>query len=227
MIEFQRVSKAYPGVGMNALSHVECTIARGEFVALLGASGAGKSTFLRLVAAIEAPSAGRVIVAGRDISRLPRHAVPFVRRNIGMTFQDQKLLARRSVLDNVALPLEVVGVARSEAVSRARAALDKVGLRDKEALLPAMLSGGEQQRVAIARAVVNRPAVLLADEPTANLDPEAAARVVRLFEDFQRVGVTIIVATHDPQLLGDLATRRLTLAQGCLKHDEPLIKEPS
>jgi cell division transport system ATP-binding protein len=174
------------------------------------------------IAAIEQPSAGQVRVGGQDISRLTPGAVPFLRRNIGLTFQDQKLLFDRSVLDNVVLPLLYLGTLHKEAQSRARAALDKVGIREKERLFPAMLSGGEQQRVAIARAIVGRPAILLADEPTANLDDKTAQRIVDIFADFQRIGVTVMIATHDPELLRGKATRAITLGAGQLVSDTEL-----
>lgn len=222
MIEFIQVSKAYRGIGSNALTGLSLKVEKGEFVAVLGSSGAGKSTLFKLIAAIERPSAGRVRVGQQDVSRLAPAAVPFVRRNIGLTFQDQKLLFDRSVLDNVMLPLIYVGTPYKDAQSRARAALDKVGIREKERLSPAMLSGGEQQRVAIARAIVGRPAILLADEPTANLDDKTAQRIVDIFADFQRIGVTVMVATHDPDLLRGRATRAITLEAGQLVSDTGL-----
>lgn len=219
MIELRAVSKAYRGIGADALSGIDLKINRGEFVAVLGSSGAGKTTLFKLIAAIERASKGSVLVAGNDITRLPLNAAPFLRRNLGLTFQDQKLLFDRSALDNVMLPLVYTGSTLADAQSRARAALDKVGMREKEALLPAMLSGGEQQRVAIARAIVNRPAILLADEPSANLDAANAHRIIEIFADFHRVGVTVLVATHDPQLLAGVATRTLTLDNGRIVAD--------
>jgi cell division transport system ATP-binding protein len=219
MIELRAVSKAYRGIGADALSGIDLKIERGEFVAVLGSSGAGKTTLFKLIAATERASKGNVLVAGNDITRLPLNAAPFLRRNLGLTFQDQKLLFDRSALDNVMLPLIYTGSTFADAQSRARAALDKVGMREKEALFPAMLSGGEQQRVAIARAIVNRPAILLADEPSANLDAANAHRIVEIFADFHRVGVTVLVATHDPQLLAGVATRTLTLDDGRIVAD--------
>jgi cell division transport system ATP-binding protein len=216
MIELQDVRKAYRGLGVDAVSGVTFSITRGEFVALLGPSGAGKSTLLKLMAAIERPSSGRIVVAGQDITRIKPSAVPYLRRTFGLTFQDQKLLLNRTVLDNVMLPLVFTGSGWKEAQARARAALDKVSLRDKEAFRPAMLSGGEQQRVAIARAIVNRPAILLADEPSSNLDEDTAQRVVNIFREFHRVGVTVVVATHDPRLFAQVATRSLTIEGGKL-----------
>jgi cell division transport system ATP-binding protein len=222
MIEFIQVSKAYRGLGTNALTGLSLKVEKGEFVAVLGSSGAGKSTLFKLVAAIERPSAGRVRVGGQDISTLAPGAVRFLRRNIGLTFQDQKLLPDRTLTDNVALPLIYVGTPYKEAQARARAALDKVGMREKERLSPIMLSGGEQQRVAIARAIVGRPAILLADEPTANLDHSTAQRIVDIFTDFQRLGVTVMIATHDPDLLIGRATRAITLEAGQLLSDSAL-----
>lgn len=219
MIELHAVSKAYRGAGADALSAVTLAIKRGEFVAVLGNSGAGKSTLFKLIAAIERPSAGTVKVAGQDISRLSAAAVPFLRRKLGMTFQDQKLLADRTALDNVVLPLMYTGASFEEASARARAALDKVGMRDREATPTRMLSGGEQQRVAIARAIVNRPAIVLADEPTANLDAANAARIIEIFAQFHRLGTTVLVATHDPQVLMGVAQRSLRFESGRLIED--------
>ena len=223
MIELRAVSKAYRGIGADALSGIDLKIERGEFVAVLGSSGAGKTTLFKLIAATERASKGSVFVAGNDITRLPLNAAPFLRRNLGLTFQDQKLLFDRSALDNVMLPLIYAGSTLADAQSRARAALDKVGMREKESLFPAMLSGGEQQRVAIARAIVNRPAILLADEPSANLDAANAHRIVEIFADFHRVGVTVLVATHDPQLLAGVATRTLTLDNGRIVADTAAV----
>lgn len=225
MIELHAVSKAYRGAGADALSAVTLAIERGEFVAVLGDSGAGKSTLFKLIAAIERPSTGAVKVAGQDISRLPATAVPFLRRKLGMTFQDQKLLADRSALDNVMLPLMYTGSSLEEATSRARAALDKVGMREREAAPTRMLSGGEQQRVAIARAIVNRPAIVLADEPTANLDAANAARIIEIFAQFHRIGTTVLVATHDPQILQGIAQRAIRLDQGRVIQDERLKEQ--
>ncbi len=220
LIEFAAVRKAYPGSRGDALAGLDLAIARGEFIAVLGPSGAGKSTLFKLIAAIERPSAGRVSVGGQDVGRLSRAAVPWFRRKLGLTFQDTKLLDDRSVLDNVMLPLLCTGSFGEQAVARGRAALDKVGLRQFEKALPATLSGGEQQRVALARAIVNRPAVLLADEPTANLDAAAAERIVQIFADFHRLGTTVLVATHTPDVLAGAATRTIRLADGRLVGDE-------
>lgn len=213
MISFSEVAKRYPG-GEDGLRGVTFTIETGEFVFLSGHSGAGKSTLLKLVAAIERPTSGAVIVNGQNVGALKRSAVPFLRRNLGLVFQDQKLLFDRNVFDNVMLPLSFTGHPYRDAAQRARAALDKVGLLARERANPVQLSGGEQQRLAIARAVVNRPAVLIADEPTANLDAQAAARIIEVFLSFHEVGVTCLVATHDQALIGRYARRVLELSDG-------------
>ncbi|MBK8062936.1 MAG: ATP-binding cassette domain-containing protein [Betaproteobacteria bacterium] len=218
MISFSGVSKRYPG-GQDALRGVTFTIGDGELVFLTGHSGAGKSTLFRLIPAIERPSAGSVLVNGQNVSAIKRTALPYLRRNLGLIFQDQKLLYDRSVIDNVMLPLAFSGYAPREAARRARAALDKVGMLAREKANPVQLSGGEQQRVAIARAVANRPAILLADEPTANLDAESAAAIVALFLDFQQVGVTVLIASHDAALVERLGRRVLRLEQGRLAAD--------
>lgn len=218
MISFSGVSKRYPG-GQDALRGVTFTIGDGELVFLTGHSGAGKSTLFRLIPAIERPSAGSVLVNGQNVSAIKRTALPYLRRNLGLIFQDQKLLHDRSVIDNVMLPLAFSGYAPREAARRARAALDKVGMLAREKANPVQLSGGEQQRVAIARAVANRPAILLADEPTANLDAESAAAIVALFLDFQQVGVTVLIASHDAALVERLGRRVLRLEQGRLAAD--------
>ena len=218
MISFSGVSKRYPG-GQEALREVTFTINDGELVFLTGHSGAGKSTLFRLIPAIERPSSGSVLVNGQNVSALTRAALPYLRRNLGLIFQDQKLLYDRSVIDNVMLPLAFSGYAPREAARRARAALDKVGMLAREKARPVQLSGGEQQRVAIARAVANRPAVLLADEPTANLDAESAAAIVALFLDFQQVGVTVLIASHDSALIERLGRRVLRLERGRLVAD--------
>lgn len=215
MISFSGVSKRYPG-GHEVLRGVTFAIAPGEFVFVAGASGAGKTTLLKLIAAIERPSAGAVIVAGQNVSALKPAAVPYLRRHLGLVFQDQKLLYDRSVFDNVMLPLAFGELTAREAARRARAALEKVGLAGRERANPIQLSGGEQQRLAIARAVVNRPAALLADEPTANLDAAAAAAVLDLFAAFNQVGVTVLVATHDEALIARSGRRVLRLANGGL-----------
>ena len=196
MIVASGLAKRYPG-GFEALRGIDFTIDAGQMIFITGHSGAGKTTLIKLIASIERPTAGSLVVNGQNIAALRRSALPYVRRHFGMVFQDQKLLFDRSALDNVLLPLQIAGLPRREAVRRAQAALDKVGLLGREKAMPVALSGGEQQRLAIARAVVNRPAVLVADEPSGNLDPEAAAQILDLFIDFNRVGVTVVVATHD------------------------------
>ena len=215
MIRFDHVGKRYPP-GMDALSDVDCEITAGEFVLLNGHSGAGKSTLLKLVAAIEQPSSGTVLVNGQNIASLRRSAIPFLRRNLGLVLQERRLLFDRNALENVLLPLAIAGMAPAEALQRARAALDKVGLLAREKAMPIMLSGGEQQRLAIARAVANRPKLILADEPTAHLDAATAADVVAILCEFQQVGVTVLVATCDDASFGKVSARRLTLNHGRL-----------
>ena len=215
MISFSAVAKRYPG-GYEALRGVSFTVEAGEFVFIAGHSGAGKSTLFKLIAAIERPSAGAVLVNGQNVGALKRAALPYLRRNLGLVFQDQKLLYDRSVFDNVLLPLSFGELSAREAARRARAALDKVGLSAREKANPVQLSGGEQQRLAIARAVANRPAILMADEPTANLDAGSAARILEIFAAFNQVGVTVLVSTHDEALIGRFAKRVLRLSQGSL-----------
>ena len=215
MISASAVSKRYPE-GLEALSEVSFEISAGELVFITGHSGAGKSTLFRLLAAIERPTSGSIVVNGQNLAALRPGAIPYLRRNFGLVFQDQKLLFDRSVLDNVLLPLAIAGLPAREADRRARAALDKVGLRGREKANPIALSGGEQQRLAIARAVVNRPAILLADEPTANLDAESAAAILDIFLAFHQVGVTLVIATHDPQWMARLQPRVLRLERGRL-----------
>lgn len=215
MISFSAVSKRYPG-GQDALRGVSFVLESGEFAFLTGHSGAGKSTLLKLIPAIERPSSGSVVVNGQNIGALKRSAVPYLRRNLGLVFQDQKLLFDRSVYDNVMLPLSFSGQRPREAARRARAALDKVGLLARERANPVQLSGGEQQRLAIARAVVNRPALLVADEPTANLDAQSAAHIIDIFVSFHQVGVTLLIATHDQALIERYGKRVLRLAEGKL-----------
>ena len=188
----------------------------GEFAFVTGHSGAGKSTLLKLIPAIERPTSGSVVVNGQNVGALKRAALPYLRRNLGLVFQDQKLLYDRSVFDNVMLPLAIGGQPPREAARRVRAALDKVGLLARERANPIELSGGEQQRLAIARAVVNRPGVLVADEPTANLDAESAARILDIFVSFHQVGVTVLVATHDQALIERYGKRVLRLSDGKL-----------
>lgn len=213
MIQFSQVSKRYAG-GYEALKNATLTIEKSEFVFLTGHSGAGKSTLLKLVAAIELPSTGAVVINGQNTKHLRRAAIPFLRRNIGLIFQDHKLLYDRSVFENVALPLHIQGVRRAETAKRVRAALDKVGLLSREKGLPITLSGGEQQRVCIARAVVTRPPLVLADEPTANLDDAYSEEIMRMFQDFHQVGVTLIVATHNTQFVDRFNARVIDVQNG-------------
>ena len=213
MVSFSAVAKRYPG-GQEALKDVSFALDSGELAFLTGRSGAGKSTLLKMIPAIERPSAGSIVVNGQNVSALKRAAIPYLRRNIGLVFQDQKLLYDRSVHDNVILPLAFSGHAPKEAARRTRAALDKVGLLAREKANPIQLSGGEQQRLAIARAVVTRPALLIADEPTANLDAESAARILDIFVEFNQVGVTVLIATHDQGLVARYGKRVLHLDGG-------------
>ena len=213
MVSFSAVGKRYPG-GQEPLRNASFTLGSGELAFLTGRSGAGKSTLLKLIPAVERPTAGTVLVHGQNVGALKRSAIPYLRRNIGLVFQDQKLLYDRSVFDNVMLPLAFSGQSPREAARRVRAALDKVGLLSRERARPIQLSGGEQQRVAIARAVVNRPALLVADEPTANLDAESAARIVDIFVEFNQVGVTVLIATHDQALVARYGKRILRLEDG-------------
>jgi len=213
MISFSQVYKRYPG-GHEALKNLSFTIAPGEMVFITGPTGAGKSTLLKLVAAIEKPSSGSVVVSGQNIGKLRRSAVPFLRRNFGLIFQDHKLLYDRNVLENVILPLDIAGLPRAESMKRARAALDKVKLLGLEKANPISLSGGEQQRLCVARAIVNRPAIVLADEPTGNLDAEYAGEIMEMFKSFNQVGVTLLIATHDESLITRYGSRVLHLKQG-------------
>ena len=215
MISFSSVWKRYPG-GKDALLDVSLGIESGAFVLVAGASGAGKSTLLKLIATIDRPTSGTVVINGQNVGALRRAALPYLRRNLGLVFQDQKLLYDRSVYDNVMLPLSFSDHPPKEAARRARAALDKVGLLARDRANPIQLSGGEQQRLAIARAVVNRPAILIADEPTANLDAASAADIIGIFASFNQVGVTVIVATHDEAMIARHAGRVLRLAAGRL-----------
>jgi cell division transport system ATP-binding protein len=216
LISFSGVAKRYPG-GHEALRGVSFAIEPGEFAFLAGHSGAGKSTLLKLIAAIERPSAGAVLVNGQNVGALKKAAIPYLRRNLGLVFQDQKLLYDRSAFDNVMLPLSFGELGSREAARRARAALEKVGLGARERAKPVQLSGGEQQRLAIARAVANRPSILLADEPTANLDAGSAAQILEIFAAFNQVGVTVLVSTHDEALIGRFAKKVLRLAHGLLE----------
>jgi cell division transport system ATP-binding protein len=218
MIVFDRVSKRYPN-GREALSNVTFEIHTGEMVFLTGRSGAGKSTVLKLIALLERPTRGTVVVGGKNTSTLKARHIPAFRRHIGVVFQDHKLLADRPVFDNVALPLVVAGLPFKDVDKRVRAALDQVGLLGKERLLPMELSVGEQQRVGIARAVVSKPPLLIADEPTGNLDPDLALEIMRLFRRFQDVGVTVVVATHDVHIVREFGQRELVIDNGQIHGD--------
>jgi len=218
MIRFDHVTKRYPERG-EALHDLSFELESGEMAFLTGRSGAGKSTLLKLVGLIERPTRGSVVVNGRDLAALSRRQIPHYRRELGIIFQDHHLLPDRTVFDNVAMPLIVSGMRRPEIGRRVRAALDQVGLLDKERVLPVALSGGEQQRVGIARAVVGRPSVLLADEPTGNLDPDLSREIMQLFRRFHQVGVTLLIATHDIALITAMPYRTLTLDQGRLVID--------
>lgn len=216
MINFQQVSKAYRG-GRQALQKVDFHLRRGEMAFLGGHSGAGKSTLLKLICAIERPTDGKISFNGHDITRIRSRDIPYLRRNIGIVFQEHCLLMDRTVYDNVALPMRIESVSENEIKRRVCAALDKTDLLDKARCLPNQLSGGEQQRVGIARAVVNRPTLLLADEPTGNLDQDLSNRVLSLFDEFNRAGVSVLFATHDVDLMNTRPQyRRLELNQGFL-----------
>jgi cell division transport system ATP-binding protein len=213
VIALSGVTKRYPG-GHEALKDATLAIDEGEMVFLMGHSGAGKTTLLKLVAGIERPTRGSVVVRGQNVGALRARAVPYLRRNFGLVFQDHKLLFDRNVFENVMLPLDILGYDRNDAARRVRAALDKVGLLAHEKAMPITLSGGEQQRLCIARAIVHRPAILLADEPTGNLDPAYAAEIGELFRAFNQVGATVVIATHDVQLAERLAPRCVMLSSG-------------
>ncbi|MFO7593475.1 MAG: cell division ATP-binding protein FtsE [Pseudomonadota bacterium] len=218
MIRFTHVSKRYPG-GYEALRDVSLHLPPGEMAFLTGHSGAGKSTLLKLIALIERPSGGQVIVNGQNLTKVGRRKIPYHRRNIGVIFQDHQLLFDRTVFDNVALPLIIAGYNHGEIGRRVRAALDKVGLLGKEKVFPITLSGGEQQRVGIARAVVHKPPLLLADEPTGNLDPALSKEIMGIFREFNRVGVSVLIASHDHNLIRSLQQRVFTLHHGRLAGD--------
>ncbi len=215
MITFKNISKRYPD-GFVALNNVDLAIKAGEMVFLTGHSGAGKSTLLKLLASIERPTSGVIAISGQNIAQLKPAAIPYLRRKIGFVFQDHKLLFDRSVFDNVLLPLQISGFDSRSMATRVRAALDKVGLLQKEKSMPIALSGGERQRLCIARAVVHRPMILIADEPTGNLDIAYARDIMTMFNSFNQVGVTVLIATHDASLLEDTQHRVLSLKQGRL-----------
>lgn len=220
MIQFDQVTKRYPGSD-EVLKNVSFSIDAGDFVFVTGHSGAGKSTLLKLTAAIERPTSGTVLIANQNVSQLKASAIPYLRRRFGLIFQDHKLLYDRNCFENVILPLHINGISGQEASKRVRAALDKVGLLHKEKAMPITLSGGEQQRLAIARAVVSRPSILIADEPTGNLDAGYAADIMEIFYAFNQVGVTVIMATHDALGMSASQNRVLHLHQGRLAEKAP------
>lgn len=226
MIQFDQVTKRYPGSD-EVLKNVSFHIEAGEFLFVTGHSGAGKSTLLKLIAATERPTSGTVLVANQNVSQLKASAIPFLRRRFGLIFQDHKLLYDRNCFENVILPLRINGISGQEAAKRVRAALDKVGLLHKEKAMPITLSGGEQQRLAIARAVVSRPAILIADEPTGNLDANYAADIMAIFYAFNQVGVTVIMATHDALGMSARQNRVLHLNQGQLTQYTPSPTDPN
>ena len=221
MIRFENVTKRYDG-GHEALSGVSIEVAAGELAFLTGRSGAGKSTVLKLVALIERPTRGQVIVGGRQLNKLAYREVPAYRQQIGMVFQDNRLLNDRSAYENVALPLIISGTGQREIGRRVRAALDQVGLLDREKYPPRALSAGEQQRLSIARAVVSRPAVLIADEPTGNLDPELSLEIMTLFRRLNEIGVTMLIASHDLPLVVRFGSRRIVLSGGHVSSGEAI-----
>lgn len=213
MIKLSQVSKRYSN-GHEALKNVSFEMATGEMAFLAGHSGAGKSTLFKLISLIEKPTSGQIIVDNKNLGRMRQSKIPYLRRDMGVIFQDHKLLMDRPVFDNVALPLIVIGMPHDEIAKRVRAALGKVGLHGKEKSLPLTLSGGEQQRVGIARAVINRPNILLADEPTGNLDQDLSNEIIDIFADFNQVGVTVLIATHDMHQIERYSKRTIHLANG-------------
>ena len=216
MIECKNVSKCYLG-GHEALTQINFSLKSGEMAFLTGHSGAGKSTLLRLICFMERSSRGKVIVNNTDLTALKWHEAPLFRRNIGIVFQTPDLLTDETIFDNVALPLVIAGMGQAEVGRRVRASLEQVGLLSKERMYPTMLSIGEQQRVGIARAIVNKPAILIADEPTGNLDPQLSSDIMRLFAQLNQVGVTVLIATHDVSLISSMEYRILTLKEGRLQ----------
>lgn len=215
MILFENVSKTYPG-SHEALNNVSFHLQRGDMAFLTGHSGAGKSTLLKLIALIERTTRGQILIGGQNLTGVTKRKIPYFRRNIGIIFQDHRLLLDRTVFDNVALPLVIAGLDYREITRKVRAALDKVNLLNKERQYPNTLSTGEQQRVGIARAVVNKPPVLLADEPTGNLDPELSEEIMKMFEQFNQVGVTVLIASHDLELIKRMQHKTLVLGKGKL-----------
>lgn len=220
MIRFEHIYKRYPN-GREALSDLSLEIAAGEIAFLTGHSGAGKSSLLKLITLIERPTRGQLVVNGQNVAGIASSKVPAFRRQIGMVFQDHKLLHDRTIFDNVALPLIIAGIGAKEIGKRVRAALDQVGLLGREQSLPLELSTGEQQRVGIARAVVSKPAILIADEPTGNLDPDLSVEVMNIFRRFNEVGVTVLIASHDVYLLERFTVRRVRLEGGRIVETVP------
>lgn len=218
MILFEDVNKVYPG-SFSALHQVDFHLKQGEMAFLTGHSGSGKSTLLKLVSLMERPTTGRIVLNGNDISHIKGNNIPYLRRHIGMIFQDHRLLMNRTVLDNVGLPLLIEGYSRYEIKRRSLAALEKVGLSGKEQSFPINLSGGEQQRVGIARAIINQPPLLLADEPTGNLDPKLSLEILSLFESLNEYGMSVLIATHDLGLIAKMRYRTLTLKDGEMIND--------
>ena len=219
MIHFDSISKRYPG-GHEALSQLSFRVPRGKMCYLTGHSGAGKSTLLKLLAMIERPSRGQIILDGVNLNNISNRRIPYIRRNIGIIFQNHHLLYDRTVFDNVAMPLVILGYRHKEIGKRVRAALDQVGLLKKEKSAPITLSGGEQQRVGIARAIVHKPALLLADEPTGNLDPELSLEIMQLFARFNQVGTTVLIASHDLELIEQLGAPKISLKDGRMIHND-------
>lgn len=218
MITFDNLSKRYEG-GFEALKKISFQMESGEMAFLTGRSGAGKSTLLKLLMLMERPTSGNLLINGKNLNQLRKAQIPTYRRQLGVVFQNHRLLMDRSLYDNVSLPLQVSGYPRAEMSRRVRAALDSVGLLEREQLKPMELSGGEQQRIGIARAIVHKPRILLADEPTGNLDPQLSAEIMALFRRFQTVGVTVLIATHDVSLINRMRLRILRLDNGCLAED--------
>lgn len=216
MISFKKVCKSYPG-SPEILKDIDLEISEGELVFVTGPSGAGKSTLLKLISALEKPSSGSIIFEGQSLSKFKNKDIPILRRRFGMIFQDHKLLYDRNCFENVALPLEINNMFKADTYRRVRAALDKVDLLQKEKIMPITLSGGEQQRLAIARAIVSRPSILIADEPTANLDKEYAEEIMNIFYSFQQVGVTVIISTHEIPVT-NINFKRLQLNGGAIQN---------
>jgi cell division transport system ATP-binding protein len=218
VLQFQNVNKTYEG-GIDALKHLNFSLAKGELAFVTGPSGAGKSTLFRLIALMEQPSRGQIILDGQDVSKLSRHKIPLIRRKLGLIFQDYKLLKNRTVFENVALPLVIAGYPAKEIQSRVCASLELVGLLAKQRRFPLALSGGEQQRVGIARALVHKPQLIIADEPTGNLDSKLAYEIMNLFIRLQQVGISVLIASHDYHMLESMQVRILTLNDGVLVSD--------